>query len=438
VQSPSMAGRLALGIIAISAASAILVASLVTLVSTALALLLAGVFAVAAGAYAAHLLTRPWARSATALRDALASLRDRDFSMSIAATTQDELGEAIVAYNALGERLRSERLNLYQRELLLDTVIQSTPLALVLTNATGAVVYSNVAARDVFSDGRRFEGSAFAPLLAAMPPALQEAVAQKTDCLVTLDWRGEPQVFHVSQRGFLLNAMSHSLLLVKQMTREINSQELTTWKKVIRVIAHELNNSLAPITSLAHSGRLVTRDHERAAELARVFDTIGERAQHLARFVDGYARFAKLPRPQIGSVDWSVFVERVRALVPFQLVGEVPAVAGSFDSAQLEQVLINLLKNSAESGSPPGEINLSVRDSAHGFHIEVLDRGAGFTATALDNALLPFYSTKASGTGLGLTLCREIVEAHRGNLRIANRPDGGAVVSIFLPRPFDA
>jgi two-component system, NtrC family, nitrogen regulation sensor histidine kinase NtrY len=400
--------------------------------------LLAGVFAVAAGAYAAHLLTRSWSRGATALRDALASLRDRDFSMSIAATTQDELGEAIVAYNALGERLRGERLNLYQRELLLDTVIQSTPLALVLTNATGAVVYSNLAAREMFSEGRRFEGSAFATLLAAMPSALQEAVAQGADCLVTLDWRGEPQVFHVSQRGFLLNAMSHRLLLVKQMTREINSQELTTWKKVIRVIAHELNNSLAPITSLAHSGKLVTRDHERAAELSRVFDTIGERAQHLARFVDGYARFAKLPKPQMAAVDWSVFVERVSALTPFQLVGDLPAAPGSFDSAQLEQVLINLLKNAAESGSQPNEIKLSVRESAQGVHIEVLDRGAGFTAAALDNALLPFYSTKASGTGLGLTLCREIVEAHRGNLRIANRADGGAVVSVFLPRPLDA
>jgi two-component system, NtrC family, nitrogen regulation sensor histidine kinase NtrY len=353
--------------------------------------------------------------------------------MSIAALTGDEFGEAIAAYNSLGERLRSERLNLYQRELLLDTVIQSTPLALVLTNATGSVVYSNLAAREIFAEGRKFEGSTFAPMLARMPAPFQDAVAQKTDCLVTLEWRGEPQVFLVSQRGFVLNTLPHNLLLVKQMTREINSQELATWKKVIRVIAHELNNSLAPIASLAHSGRLLARDQVRTDELTRAFDTIGERARHLAGFVEGYARFAKLPKPRVAQVDWDVFVDRLRSLVPFEMLGEIPAVNGTFDAAQIEQVMINLLRNAAESGSAPESIELGIRENAGGFLIEVLDRGTGFSSSALDNALLPFFSTKSSGTGLGLTLCREIVEAHGGSLRIANRNDGGARVSVFLP-----
>jgi two-component system nitrogen regulation sensor histidine kinase NtrY len=99
----------------------------------------------------------------------------------------------------------------------------------------------------------------------------------------------------------------------------------------------------------------------------------------------------------------------------------------------VEQALINLLKNARESGSEPAGIELAVELVPQGFTIEVRDRGPGFTQAALENALVPFYSTKQTGTGLGLTLCREIVEAHGGRLRIANREAGGAVVTLFLP-----
>jgi signal transduction histidine kinase len=104
-----------------------------------------------------------------------------------------------------------------------------------------------------------------------------------------------------------------------------------------------------------------------------------------------------------------------------------------FDTAQIEQALINLLKNARESGSEPAAIELEVQSSAQGFALDVRDRGPGFTPAALENALVPFYSTKETGTGLGLTLCREIVEAHGGRLRIANRDGGGAVVTLWLP-----
>ena len=105
----------------------------------------------------------------------------------------------------------------------------------------------------------------------------------------------------------------------------------------------------------------------------------------------------------------------------------------SIDASQLEQVVINLLKNAVESGSPPEEIRIAVREAGEGFLLEVTDRGSGLKDDVLRDALLPFYSTKATGTGLGLTLCREIVEAHGGRLSLANRADGGAVVNVWLP-----
>ncbi len=383
-------------------------------------------------AWSAARLTARWSRMARALNDGVLSLKDRDFSISVTRVTSDELGDLVDSYNGLGERLRIERQSLYQRELMLDTVIQATPLAMVLSNDADAVLYSNSAARQLFADGRKLEGEKFSRYLDHSPVPLREAIERGGDTLFTLEIGGEPQVYHVSQRSFLLNSLPHRLLLLKQLTREINSQEVATWKKVIRVIAHELNNSLAPISSLAHSGRILAGAPD-PEQLARVFSTIGDRARHLAGFIDGYAQFAKLPRPRVAPVSWEVLLERLRVVTVFQLVDNLPAHGASFDTAQVEQALINLLKNARESGADPASIELAVSRVAQGFTIEVRDRGPGFSSTALEHALVPFYSTKASGTGLGLTLCREIVEAHGGRLRIANRDGGGAAVTLWLP-----
>jgi nitrogen fixation/metabolism regulation signal transduction histidine kinase len=334
--------------------------------------------------------------------------------------------------------LRRERLDLYQRELLLDTVIQTTPLVMVLTNTSGRIVYSNVAARQLFLGGRKLEGLDFPALVAESPAPLREAMTAAGDTLFTMEVAGEPQVYHLSQRGFLLNAQSHRLVLLKQLTRELAAQEVAVWKKVIRVIAHELNNSLAPISSLVHSGRLLARGMPDPAQLERVFTTIGERTAHLSSFIDGYARFAKLPRPRPAPVSWGDFLGRLEGTTCFEIKEPLPATQATFDPSQLEQVMINLLKNAAESGSAADEIAVCVRESHEagqggGFTIEVADRGSGLTDNVLRDALLPFYSTKPTGTGLGLTLCREIVEAHGGRLSIANRPGGGALVSVWLP-----
>jgi nitrogen fixation/metabolism regulation signal transduction histidine kinase len=384
-------------------------------------------------AWVGSVITTRWSRTARALADGLSSLKDRDFSVSVKRATADEMGDLVTTYNGIGDKLRVERQSLYQRELMLDTVIQTTPLALVLTNDNDAVLYSNSAARELFSAGRKLEGERFSIYLERAPAPLREAIERGGDTLFTLELAGEPEVFHLSQRRFLLNAVPHRLLLLKQLTREINSQEVATWKKVIRVIAHELNNSLAPISSLAHSGQILAQAPPDPEQLSRVFATIEDRARHLAGFIEGYAQFAKLPQPRIAPVAWDVLLERLRVVVAFTLAGDLPARAASFDTAQIEQALINLLKNARESGSEPDTIELAAHSAPKMFVIEVRDRGPGFTQSALENALVPFYSTKESGTGLGLTLCREIVEAHGGRLRIANREGGGAVVTLFIP-----
>lgn len=395
--------------------------------------LLVGVLAVLV---ATRLAWRPHRRALVALADGLERLADRDFSAGVGAPRPpDPLGKVFAAFNGLSQVMREERLTLFQRELLLDTVLQASPLAVLLTASGGRVIYSNGAARRLFAGRGRLEGRAFDDVVTGAPEALRDALAQERDGLCTVDLDGEAEVFHVSTRRFTLNARSHRLYQVKQLTAEITRQEVATWKRVIRVISHELNNSLAPMRSLANSGRqLIAGQTDAPRELEVVFDTILDRAEHLSGFIQGYARFAKLPVPRAEAIDAEAFLERLASVVSFRAVGPPAREPLWADRGQLEQVMINLLKNAHESGSEPQQVELEISEAGSRVAISVRDRGQGMTEETLRSALLPFYSTKRAGTGLGLPLCREIIEAHHGRMRLANRPDGGVDVTIELPR----
>jgi len=367
-----------------------------------------------------------------ALTDGAESLKDNDFSISIASDRSDELGDLVAAHNQLGAALRDERQTLFQRELLLDTVIQTTDIALVLANANDQVVYSNAAARHLFNRGRPLNGHRYSALLKEAPAAFRDAVELRRSGLFTIEG-DEPQTYHLSQESFTLNTQPHRLYLFKQLTQELGRQEVATWKKVIRVISHELNNSLAPISSLAHSGQTLVAKQGEDERLATIFSTIEDRSSHLKKFIESYARFARLPAPRPERVDWAEFIDRLKNAVEFRLEEPLPDIDCRVDPTQFEQVLINLLTNAHESGSAPEHIVVAVGVHGDKTVITVTDRGGGISEEVLKSALLPFYSTKASGTGLGLPLCREIVEAHGGRLTLVNFPDSGLQVRISLP-----
>ncbi|MCE7033076.1 HAMP domain-containing histidine kinase [Lysobacter sp. GX 14042] len=367
-----------------------------------------------------------------ALAGTVTSYRDGDYSFSIRWEGRGELRELVEAHNELGTVLRAQRNTLVQRELLLDTVVQNTPVAMVLLDPQHRVVLGNLAARRLLGGGRRLEGHDFDALAAQTPEALREALARGGDGMFSVAYGDEEDIYHLSRRRFRLNGRPHELLLLRTLTAELRRQEVQTWKKVIRVISHELNNSLAPIASLAHSGGELLR-RGRLDRLPDALATIEERARHLEGFIRDYARFAKLPAPRREPVCWERFLRQLRSQVGF--AGELPdpGEQGRFDAAQLEQALINLLRNAHESGSPADEVILQLRRTADGWRIDVLDRGPGMNEAVLSNALLPFYSTKRSGTGLGLALAREIAEAHDGRIALVNRQGGGLCVSVVLP-----
>jgi two-component system, NtrC family, nitrogen regulation sensor histidine kinase NtrY len=373
-----------------------------------------------------------------ALEGTVATYRDGDYSFGLHWPHSDELQDLVTAHNALGDVLRAQRLDLVQRELLQDTMLQNTPVAMLLVCDGGPLVYANVAARQMLHQGKKLEGHTLASLVDHVAPPLREALARGGDGLftVTTGERGDTEAedtFHLARRSFTLNGRPHELLLLRQLTTELRRQEVQTWKKVIRVISHELNNSLAPMASLANSGAELLRRGQ-PERLPEILQTIEERTRHLETFILGYARFAKLPTPRLEATPWANFLSRLQAQQSFRVAGDLPLEPGQFDRAQLEQALQNLVKNAHESGSAPADVAIAVRRLNDVFLIEVIDKGPGMSEAVLTQALVPFYSTKRSGTGLGLALAREIIEAHGGTIALNNRAGGGLLVSLTLPK----
>lgn len=380
----------------------------------------------------AYYLFRDTHEGLSALEMGLLNLKDGEYSTTLAEQKEDELGHLCALYNHTIHQLRDEKHWLYQRELLLDKVTQSSPEALFLVNDQRQIVFGNIAARQFFNAKQALEGRLLNDLLVNAPKGISEAVlSAKQGLFGIVQNELETQTWHMSTGNFVLNNQSHTLYILKQMTRELSRQEVAVWKKVIRIISHELNNSLGPISSMLHSGKILSSQLDEV-RLERVFSTIDERIKHLNDFVHGYGKFAKLPEPKFTKINWQDLLVQLSQQWKFDFDDSQQASLLA-DPVQLEQLLINLIKNAHESGSNIEDIQVTLQQSAEHSIISVSDQGKGISESVMNNVLVPFYSTKASGSGLGLALCREITDAHHGHISLTNREGGGLVVRVTLP-----
>tara|TARA_R110002167_G_scaffold57840_7_gene163759 strand:+ start:7795 stop:9153 length:1359 start_codon:yes stop_codon:yes gene_type:complete len=395
-------------------------------------------------------LTRRLSDSLRALEIGLLNFKDNDFSVSLHPYGEPQLDALVSLYNQASAKLRSERQFIYQRELMLDKVIQNSPNVMLLIDDSQRVIYANGAARHLFNQGVKVEGMLLPDLVVMLPDTLKAALSSEQEGLFSMGGSGADDVdnhsntdadssdvetWHISRGRFTQNNQQHHLILLKQLTKELNRQEVAVWKKVIRIISHELNNSVAPIASMVNSGKFLTQ-HLDNSKLQLIFDTIENRTTHLSQFISHYAQFAKLPLPQKALIDWTKMTQQLAQQYPFNLLSPLPVKPIKLDAVQLEQVFINLLKNAHESGTQADTVSLMFEEVTHpvnGLLVKVEDQGSGMSSEVLSQALLPFYSTKQSGTGIGLPLCREIIEAHGGRISMQNRPEGGLSVKVWLP-----
>jgi two-component system, NtrC family, nitrogen regulation sensor histidine kinase NtrY len=365
----------------------------------------------------------------------LAALREGDYSIRArGASTEDGLSLALFEVNALSETLRSQRLRALEATTLLRRVIEEIDVAvfafdgehrLRLVNRGGERLLGQPAERVI---GRRADSLGLAGCLDGESPRTLEAA-----------FPGGAGRWELRSSSFRQDGLPHQLLVLSDLSRVLRAEERSAWQRIVRVLGHEINNSLAPIKSIAGSLGSLTRREQRPADweedLRSGLQVIESRSESLGRFMGAYARLARLPRPTVGPVRVAEWVHRVAALETRLEVRVVdgPPVVVTADGDQLDQLLINLVHNAVDAAlEMGGGVQVAWTSRAGVVEIVVEDEGPGLPDPG--NLFVPFFTTKASGSGIGLVLSRQIAEAHGGALVLEPRQDTrGARARLRLP-----
>jgi two-component system, NtrC family, nitrogen regulation sensor histidine kinase NtrY len=318
-------------------------------------------------------------------------------------------------------------------------ILESLPGAIVVYRNDGKIVAYNELGRRLFLPGSK--GTSVLSSLTEGGAALQSALAAEGDAILTLNHDDVQDIFYVTKRS-VAYAQSKAgedclnIVSAQSVADALQRHEVEAWKRLVRTLSHEINNSLAPILSLMSSATRISQGSVQQEKLHEIFRAVGERGTHLREFLTRYASLARIPDPVKGPVVLENLFSRMRVLYPKvdcqQPVSSEPVLV---DESQLEQVLVNLIVNALEAGSPAESVVLRVQASDGVVRLSVSDGGPGFSNEALESAFVPSFSTKATGTGIGLAFCREVIHLHGGKIRVRNRKQGGGEVVILLGGP---
>lgn len=369
------------------------------------------------------------------LANILAGLRDEDYSIRArGARPDDALGEVMIEVNALGESLREQRLGALEATALVKTVMAEIDLAVFTFDNEQRLRLVNRAAEKLMAQpSERLLGRTAGEL------GLVDCLQGEASRTIQRSFPGGLGRWGVRRSNFRQGGLPHQLLVLSDLSRALREEERQAWQRILRVLGHELNNSLAPIKSIAGSMESLLKRSPRPSDwesdMQRGLQIISGRAESLNRFMEAYTRIARLPPPKLQPIQLKNLMERVVA-VETRLQVEVrggPDLEVTADPDQLEQLLINLVRNAADAAlQTAGGVQVSWTHSPSHYAVLIQDSGPGLSNTA--NLFVPFFTTKPGGSGIGLVLCRQIAEAHGGVLTLENRPAGqGCEARLSLP-----
>jgi two-component system nitrogen regulation sensor histidine kinase NtrY len=362
-------------------------------------------------------------------------------------------GDTVDLINSLGETLQQQRLQAEESSLLLRKVVEQFDVAIVAWDEEKRIQWINPAAEALLGRPAKAEHSSSTSSSHDHLPqelAFTSEMKVKETRVVGLVFGGHQGRYRLHMERFVAQGNPHSLLFITNVSNILRLEEKRAWQNLIRVLSHEINNSLSPLSSLSNALKRQVHKREKDPQLEKELtdglSVIGDRAKSLTGFVKNYQSIAKLPDPKKAAIELKQLFTGLIRLFPeedIRLEGE--AIMLIADSSQIEQVLINLIKNSVEAnmayadlhGDEKGPIIVSWSADPANLSIEVVDSGGGIQNP--ENLFTPFYSTKAHGSGVGLVFCQRIIEAHGGYLSIENRTDHhGCFVKIELPLKGDA
>jgi nitrogen fixation/metabolism regulation signal transduction histidine kinase len=368
------------------------------------------------------------------LANLLGAVREGDFSLRARLPEKaDALGQVMHEVNAIAATLREQRLGAVEATALLHRVMEEVDVAVFAFDDQEALRLVNRA-------GERLLGENADRLLgrAAGALGLQELLeGEEVRTTIAKTFPGGPGRWEVRRSLFREQGLPHKLLVITDLSRTLREEERQAWKRLIRVLGHELNNSLAPIRSMASTLAYILekQPEDWKEDMLSGLEIIGNRSEALIRFMAAYARLAKLPPPRLAPLELTGLIRRISSLevrLPV-FVERGPEVTLSADADQIEQLLINLVRNAVEAALlTGGGVGIGWRVAGSFVEVRVEDEGPGLTNT--DNLFVPFYTTKPEGSGIGLVLSRQIAEAHGGTLTLENRTEGrGCEALLRLP-----
>ena len=367
----------------------------------------------------------------------LEALRENDFSFRArGAKRHDPLGETLFEINALADTLRDERLGSLEATALLRTVMSEIDVAVFAFDDEHKLRLVNRA-------GERLLGRPVEQLLGrtADEISLSACLDGSAPRVLNIAFPGGSGQWQVRRGSFRQGGLPHTLVVLSDVNVPLRQQERDAWHRLIRVLGHELNNSLAPIKSIAGSLESIAAQDPMPADwredMRRGLGIIAGRTDALSRFTTAYTALARLPRPNMREVDLPALVERVARLEmrkPIQVEHGEP-VAVQADPDQLEQLLINLMRNAVDASlETGGAVRVGWHRNGHHVAVYIDDEGPGLANPS--NLFVPFFTTKPQGSGIGLVLGRQIAEAHGGTLTLEPRPGAkGARATVRLPNP---